>query len=86
MTLSDVQIGNKVQLRKLRHFCSAISRRHVLPHLGTKCHGASHISIMHSGVMDTVFHSCDALDSMPQNLVLKYPQFFVQNELNIVLC
>ena len=25
------------------------------------------MSIMHSGVMDTVFHSCDALDSMPQN-------------------
>ena len=24
------------------------------------------MSIMHSGVMDTVFHSCDALDSMPQ--------------------
>ena len=29
--------------------------------------GVSHgMSIMHSGVMDTVFHSCDALDSMPQ--------------------
>ena len=41
---------------------------------------------MHSGVMDTVFHSCDALDSMSQNCVLKYPQFFVQNELNILLC
>ena len=25
------------------------------------------MSIMHSGVMDTVFHSYDALDSMPQN-------------------
>ena len=24
-------------------------------------------SKMHSGMMDTVFHSCDALDSMPQN-------------------
>ena len=23
--------------------------------------------IMHSSVIDTVFHSCDALDSMPQN-------------------
>ena len=44
------------------------------------------MSILHSGVMDTVFRSCDALDSMPQNWVLKYPQFFVQNELNIVLC
>ena len=43
------------------------------------------MSIMHSSVIDTVFHSCDALDSMPQNRVLKYPQFFVQNELNIVL-
>ena len=32
-----------MQLHKLRHFCSAFSRRHVLPHLGTKCHGASHI-------------------------------------------
>ena len=32
-----------MQLRKLSHFCSAFSRRHVLPHLGTKCHGASHI-------------------------------------------
>ena len=42
--------------------------------------------IMHSGVMDTVFHSCDSLDSMPQNRVLKYPQIFIQNELNIVLC
>ena len=29
------------------------------------------MSIMHPGVMDTVFHSCDALDSMPQNCVLK---------------
>ena len=44
------------------------------------------MNIMHSGVMDTVFHSCDALDSMPQNRALKYPQFFVKNELNIVLC
>ena len=44
------------------------------------------MSIMHSSVMDTVFHSCDALDSMPHNWVLKYPQFFVQNELNIFLC
>ena len=44
------------------------------------------MNIMHSGVMDTVFHSCDELDSMPQNWVLKYPQFFVQNELNIVIC
>ena len=35
---------NNVQLHKLRHFCSAFSRRHVLPHLGTKCHGASHIT------------------------------------------
>ena len=25
------------------------------------------MNIMHSGVMDTVFHSCDALDSMTQN-------------------
>ena len=25
------------------------------------------MSIMHLGVMDTVFHSCNALDSMPQN-------------------
>ena len=44
------------------------------------------MSIMHSGVMDTVFHRRDALDSMPQYRVLKYPPFFVQNELNIVLC
>ena len=43
------------------------------------------MSTMLSGVMDTVFHSCDALDSMLQNCVLKYPQFFVQNKLNIVL-
>ena len=41
--------------------------------------------IMHSGVMDTVFHSGDAWDCMPQNWVLKYPPF-VQNGLNIVLC
>ena len=41
---------------------------------------------MHSGVdvMDTVFYRGDAWDSIPQDLVLKYPQFFVQNELNIV--
>ena len=44
------------------------------------------LSIMHLGVMDTVFHSCDALDSMAQTWVLKYPQLFVQNEFNIVLC
>ena len=44
------------------------------------------MSIMNSGVVDTVFHSCDALDSMTQNWVLNYPQFFVQNELNIILC
>ena len=44
------------------------------------------MNIIHSGVMDTVFHSCDALDSMTQNCVLKYQQFFGQNELNIVLC
>ena len=25
------------------------------------------MSIMRSGAMDTVFHSCDAFDSMPQN-------------------
>ena len=31
--------------------------------------------IMHSGVMDTVFHSGDAWDSMPINWVLKYPPF-----------
>ena len=42
--------------------------------------------IMHSGVMDTVFHSGDAWDSMPLNWVLKYPPFFAQNGLNIVLC
>ena len=42
--------------------------------------------IMHSGVMDTVFHSGDAWDSMPYNWVLKYLPFFVQNGLNIVLC
>ena len=41
---------------------------------------------MHMGVMDTVFHMDDAWDTMPFNLVLKYPQSFVQNELNIVLC
>ena len=44
------------------------------------------MSIMFSGVMDTVFHSCDVLGSIPQNWVLNYPQFFVQNELNIGLC
>ena len=44
------------------------------------------MSIMHTDVMDNVFHSCDALDSVPQNWALKYPQFFVQNELIIVLC
>ena len=43
------------------------------------------MSIMNSDVMDTVFHSCDALDSMPQNLVLKYSHFFFRNELNMVL-
>ena len=43
MTLATYKLRNKVQLRKLLHFCSAFSRRHVLPHLGTKCHGASHI-------------------------------------------
>ena len=43
-------------------------------------------SILHLGVMYTVFNRCDALDSMPQNWVLKYPQIFVQIELNIVLC
>ena len=41
--LATYKLRNKVQLHKLRHFCSAFSRRHVLPHLGTKCHGASHI-------------------------------------------
>ena len=35
--------------------------------------------------MDTVFHSADACGSMTNNSVLKYPQFFVQKELNIVL-
>ena len=44
------------------------------------------MGIMHSDVMDTVFHSGDAWDSMSYNWVLKYPHFFVQNELNIVLC
>ena len=42
--------------------------------------------IMHPGVMDTVFHSGDARDSMPLNLLLKYPSFYVQNGLNIILC
>ena len=41
--------------------------------------------IMHWGVMDTVFYSGDEI-KCHKNLVLKYPQFFVQNELNIVLC
>ena len=41
---------------------------------------------MHSGVMDTVFNSGDARESMPYNCVLKYPQIFVQKELNIILC
>ena len=42
--------------------------------------------IMHANVMDTVFHSGDVWDSMPLNLELKYPPFFDQNGLNIVLC
>ena len=42
--------------------------------------------IMHSDVMDSVFHSGDAWDFMPLNQVLKYPPFFAQNGLNIVLC
>ena len=42
--------------------------------------------IMYSGVMDTVFHSGDEWDSMPQNWVLKYPPFFVQNRLMISVC
>ena len=25
------------------------------------------MNIMHSGVMDTIFYSCDAFDSVPQN-------------------
>ena len=44
------------------------------------------MGIMQSDVMDTVFHSGDAWESMPLNWVLKYLQYFVQNELNIVLC
>ena len=39
--------------------------------------------IMHLGVMDTIFHSGDAWHPMPLNRLLKYPQFFVQDELNI---
>ena len=39
---TKIHCGSHV-LHKLRHFCSAFSRRHVLQHLGTKCHGASHI-------------------------------------------
>ena len=42
-TVATYKLRNKVQLHKLRHFCSAFSRRHVLPHLGTKCHCASHM-------------------------------------------
>ena len=42
--------------------------------------------IMHSDVIDTIFHSGDIWDSMPLNWVLNYPQFFVRIELNIVLC
>ena len=40
------------------------------------CHG---MGIMYSDVLDTVFHSSDAGDSMCR-------QFSVQNELDIVLC
>ena len=42
--------------------------------------------VMQCGVMDTVFHSGDAWESMPLNWVLKYLQFLAQSELNIVLC
>ena len=35
------------------------------------------MGIMHSDVMDTVFNSGDAWDSMPLNCVLKYPNFFI---------
>ena len=43
---------------------------------------------MHSNVMNTVFCSGDAWDchSMPINWALKNPEFFIQNELNFVLC
>ena len=44
------------------------------------------MGVMYSDVMDTVFNSGNAWESMSLILVLKYPQFFVQNELNIVLC
>ena len=37
--------------------------------------------MMHLGVMDTVFHSGDEWFR-----VLKYPESFVKNELNIVQC
>ena len=40
-------------MRILRHFYGTFSRRHVLPHLGTKCHDGSHI-VMYPHLEDTL--------------------------------